>query len=289
MKNNQMKKFLDYIIENKNTLYLEFQKREEVQALLNTEKVKTFFQPILTLDKGTTIAYEILNRPESSTLFPTTDKFYEYVGKSSCALQVEHFLCNLALSRFTNQIKSLKAQKDILVFLNIQPQVLGDVYYQRDILLNLLDNYQLTPNQIVLELTERDAGINHEQFIPIIEYYREKGLRIALDDAGTGYNSLQTLLYLNPEFIKIDKSLIRNIEEHHEKQYLVELIIEFASKSNTKVIAEGIEKISELSYLQQLGVEMGQGYALGRPMPQVYKRILPDTKNVANQLTLDLY
>ncbi len=282
-----MTKFMQYIHANRDSLYLEFQKSEEVQELLKPERVKTFYQPIITLQQGSTIAYEILNRPEITTLFPTTDKFYEYVGKSNSAFQVECFINDLALTRYVEQLKSLNEQNQnqTLVFLNIQPQILADPNYQNVIYSDLLLKHQLTPDQIVLELTEREAGINHDQFVPIIEHYRQQGYRIALDDAGTGYNSLQTLLYLKPEFIKIDKSLIRNIEKHKEKQYLVELIIEFASKSNTKVIAEGIETTSELNFLQQLEVHMGQGYALGRPMQQLYKGTSPDTTSLANQLS----
>ncbi|MNN73966.1 putative cyclic-di-GMP phosphodiesterase AdrB [compost metagenome] len=86
-----------------------------------------------------------------------------------------------------------------------------------------------------------------------------------MDDAGSGYNSLKTLVYLKPEFIKLDKSLIRGVHSNREQQELLELISEYASRSATRVIAEGIETEEELLYLQMAGIEFGQGYALGRP------------------------
>ncbi|MFZ3588880.1 EAL domain-containing protein [Bacillus sp. DJP31] len=75
--------------------------------------------------------------------------------------------------------------------------------------MELLDKYNFLPSRIVLELTEKEAVIDYNRFEDIIDNYRRQGFRVAVDDAGTGYNSLKTLVYLKPEFI--DKSLIRNI------------------------------------------------------------------------------
>ncbi len=147
--------------------------------------------------------------------------------------------------------------------------------------------YNLSPNQIVLELIEKEAVIDYNQFEKIIENYRQQGFRIAVDDAGTGYNSLKTLVYLKPEFIKIDKSLIRNINNQPAKQHLVELLLEFAVQSNTDVIVEGIETLTELSFLQNLDVQLGQGYALGKPTPTLNNGYLPLTKSpIARRIPL---
>jgi len=86
---------------------------------------------------------------------------------------------------------------------------------------------------------------------------------------------LQTLLYLKPDYVKIDKSLIRNIEDYTEKQHLVELLLDLAAKTGIQVIAEGIETTSELEFLTQLGVGLGQGYALGRPNQKLVEGSMP--------------
>ena len=83
---------------------------------------------------------------------------------------------------------------------------------------------------------------------------------------------------MKPEFIKLDKSLIRNIDKHPKQQYLVELLLEFALQSDTSIIAEGIETVAELRFLKKLGIHLGQGYALGKPMPQLYDGHLPRIK-----------
>ena len=271
-------KYLGFLKEKRKIHFQEFKKSEEFKGLMQPEKVKTVFQPILSLTKGETVGFEILNRPQSTFSFPTTEKFYDYVGQSDNVFMLEGFLRNLSLERYAEQLKCAQGYKDKLVFLNIQPQVLADPAYRSGRTLELLAKYNLSPNQIVLELTEKEAVIDYNQFEKIIENYRQQGFRIAVDDAGTGYNSLKTLVYLKPEFIKIDKSLIRNINDHPAKQHMVELLLEFVVHSKTDVIAEGIETPTELSFLQNLGVQLGQGYALGKPTANLNNGYLPLTK-----------
>lgn len=287
MKNNHLTNLFNFLLflnAKKDSLYQDYKKSIELHELMQKGKVQTFFQPILALEEGTTIGFEILNRPQQTKLFPTTEAFYEYVGKSNDVFFIERFLRTLSLERFTNEAKHFKCDKDPLVFLNIQPQVLADPSYRSGITLEILEKYHLSPNQIVLELTEKEAVTNYSQFKRIIEHYREQGFRIAVDDAGTGYNSLQTLIYMKPEFIKLDKSLIRNIDVHQEKQYLVELLYEFALQSGTKIIAEGIECMNELHFLKDLGIHMGQGYALGKPKPELINGTLPEISLFQTQL-----
>lgn len=151
------------------------------------------------------------------------------------------------------------------MFVNVHPGVLNDPRHRSGESLALLKELGLAPERIVFELTERQAVQDYVQFEKVLSHYREQGFRIAVDDAGSGYNSLKTLVYLKPEFIKLDKSLIRGIHHCREQQELLELIREYAERSSTRVIAEGIETAAELHFLQSAGVEWGQGYALGRP------------------------
>lgn len=278
MKINQVTtllKYLKFLHMHHNYLNQEFLKSEEFKGLIHKQKITTVFQPILSLTKNETLGFEILNRPEPTSYFPTTDKFYDYAGQSHTVFMVEAFLRELSLARYSEQAKQTQDHKDQLVFLNIQPQVLADSAYRSGKTLELLKKYNLSPTQIVLELTEKEAVLDYSRFEKIIDNYRQQGFRIAVDDAGTGYNSLKTLVYVKPEFIKIDKSLIRNIHNNREQQHLVELLLEFAAQSKTNVIAEGIETLSELRFLQRLGVSYGQGYALGKPNTALCNGQLP--------------
>ena len=258
-------KFLHYINENQKSLYDASRKDKEVKELIFNESFSTAFQPILSLAEGGTIGFEVLNRPKSSVHFPTTEDFYNYIGKSNNVFKIEGFLRNLSLKRYAEQVRQTDSHEDGLIFLNIQPQVLTDSAYRSGTTLDLLAKYGLSPDRVVLELTEKEAVSDYQSFEKIIDNYRKQGFRIAIDDAGTGYNSLKTIISLKPEFIKLDKFLIRDIHIQPAQQQLVELLLGFAEQSNTHMIAEGIENVQELQYLKDLGVHFGQGYALGRP------------------------
>ncbi|MNS72058.1 putative membrane protein YjcC [compost metagenome] len=133
----------------------------------------------------------------------------------------------------------------------------------------------MSPGQIVFELTEKQAVTDYESYEGVLASYRAQGFRIAIDDAGSGYNSLKTLVYLKPEYVKLDRSLIQDIHLNPVQQQIVMILVEYANKSGTHVIAEGIERVEELAYLRERGVHMGQGYALGRPSSELTTGTLP--------------
>jgi len=276
-------KYLKFLSSKQRSLFDEFSKNEELNVLIKENKMNTVFQPILSLCKGETVGFEILNRPQPSLMFPTTERFYDFVGQNNNVFSTEGYLRNLSLERYSNQLSLTPAYHNRLAFLNIQPRVLSDPAYRSGKTLELLEKYNLSPSQIVLELTEKEGILDYNQFERTIENYREQGFRIAVDDAGTGYNSLKTLVYLKPEFIKIDKSLIRDITEHPVQQHLVELLLEFALQSKTNVIAEGIENIEELQFLKNLGVQYGQGFGLGKPAPMLKDGKLPLTFSTSSK------
>ena len=110
---------------------------------------------------------------------------------------------------------------------------------------------------------------NMDSFKSVLNHYRRQGYETALDDVGAGESGLNTLLALNPTYLKLDMEIIRDIEKHHNKRSLVKAFVQFANTSNTILIAEGIETEKELAVLIELGVDYGQGFYLGRPEPQL--------------------
>ncbi|ANC79382.1 diguanylate cyclase [Fictibacillus phosphorivorans] len=242
--------------------------------LIDEKQIATYFQPILCLKTGKTIGFEILNRPLKSKAFKNVELFYEFIGKSGQLYWIEKFLRRISLKRHFNQVKKKPEFRDQMIFINIMPQVLADPSYRTGDTLELLNLYGFLPEQIVLELTEKEAVTDYDQFIKAIEHYKKQGFRLAVDDTGSGYNSLKTLIKLKPDFIKLDKSLIRDIHSEDSQKLLVELLLNYAKSSGTQVIAEGIETQKELSMLQKMSVDFGQGYQLGRPEQELFSGTL---------------
>ncbi|VEF46132.1 diguanylate phosphodiesterase [Bacillus freudenreichii] len=248
---------------------LHYKRFRKMQKIIQSQSLETFFQPIVNMKDGETIGYEALNRPAQSKLFPNTEVFYDFVGQTDQVFLFDYFCRNISLQRFISRAGKNIKKRDTLLFINIHPHVLLDSNYHSGETLSLLKELGVDPKKVVLELTERSAVTDFVQFERVLSNYRSQGFRIAVDDVGSGYNSLKTLVYLKPEFIKLDRSLIQHIDQNIEQQHLVTLIVEFANNTYTKVIAEGIERVAELAYLKERGVDYVQGYAVGKPKKEV--------------------
>lgn len=263
--------YLKYFNNRRKNEILHYKRLKELQKIMKTNSLTTYFQPILNLKSGKTVGFEALNRPPVTDLFSDTEVFYEFVGQSNQVFLFECFCRNLSLKRFIERLKDTVNTENLLIFINIHPNVLLDTNYHSGETLQLLNEIGIDPKQVVFELTEKSAVTDFALFEKVLSNYRSQGFRIAIDDVGSGYNSLKTLVYLKPEFIKLDKSLIQNIDQTLEQQKLVKLIIEYAKQSNTQIIAEGIERMEELDFVHEQGVDYGQGYALGRPHEELRK------------------
>ena len=246
-----------------------------LKNIIAQEAMNTYFQPIYDVRNNTTFGFEALNRPIALKLFQTADIFYEFVGQTDKVFLFECFCRNLSLVRYHKKLLNFSTTKDITLFINIHPNVLLDKNYHSGETRALLEKLNISPEQVVFELTERSAVGDFEEFARVLSHYRSQGYRIAVDDVGSGYNSLKTLIYLKPEFIKLDRSLIQNIDQHKAQQQLLTVILNYAVESGTKVIAEGIETKAEFEFIQSVGVHYAQGYAIGRPHEELIEGINP--------------
>lgn len=144
-----------------------------------------------------------------------------------------------------------------LLFLNIDPHDFRDPTFRY---LDLDDLGVEHPERIVLEITERTAITDYPTFQGYLKEFRDRGFRFAVDDAGSGYAGLGSIANLEPDFIKLDISLISGIDANFMKQNLVETMVSFANDHGIKVIAEGVEREEEYETVKRLGVHFTQGF-----------------------------
>jgi len=128
-----------------------------------------------------------------------------------------------------------------------------------------LSQYNIKANNIIFEITERNVIEDISIFKTAINHYRNQEFKIAIDDAGSGYSGLNLISEIDPNYIKLDIDLIRDIDTNSLKYALVKGMVEFSKVSSIQIIAEGIETLSELETLVNLGVQFGQGYIIQRP------------------------
>ncbi len=154
-----------------------------------------------------------------------------------------------------------------LLFLNCLPTAMYDPQLTGEALLAQLGELRLRPEDIVLEISERESIQNFSIFREARDCYGELGFKIALDDTGVAYGSLESIMELKPDFIKADLSLVRSIDSDPPRQELLRALHGVALKMDAQIVAEGIETSDELATIQSIGIPLGQGYLFGRPAP----------------------
>lgn len=245
--------------------------REGLYRILNERSIKTVYQPIVSLIDGQIIGFEALSRGPENTPLHSPIALFARAEREGLTFAIEKIARAAALkgARFLSPQQKL--------FLNVSPSVIQDNTFTPGHTLTLLKTHGFSPEQIVYEVTEQQSITDFYNFSQLLQHYRKQQFKVAIDDAGAGYASFQSILALKPDYIKIDRSLIQGIDQDPAKQSLLESFVYFAHKVNSKLIAEGVETLGELIQLVRLGVYAAQGFFLGRP------KSLPDL-HVSNQV-----
>ncbi len=212
------------------------------------------YQPIVTAADTRVFAQEALLRTNDQTLRDPAAMLdaAERTGRLSD-------LGQLVRSSATEEIK--RAPSDWSFFINVHPHEIGAI----DLLMN--GPMRDLSSRIVLEITERASLDQIPNAYATIAQLRKCGYRIAIDDLGAGYSGLSSFAELEPEFVKFDMSLVREIDKRATKQRLVAAISAMCKGLGTRVVAEGVETEQERRTLIELGCELLQGHLFARPGP----------------------
>jgi len=211
-------------------------------------------QPIADLRRGTVVGHEVLARFAGPPM-ATPDRWF------AAAERLGHgpTLSRLVLEQALGLLPDLPA--DTFLTVNLEPGHVGDP----DVQAVFLGAGRL--DRVVIELTEHAAIDDHRTLLRGLDLLRSIGARTAIDDAGSGYAGLQALLRLRPDIVKLDRSLVENLDLDPAKRVLLRALGEIADGIDAWVLGEGIETRGELEELVTAGVPLGQGYLLGRPAP----------------------
>ncbi len=234
-------------------------RKQLLREIIADEAVTTLVQPVFDLEDMTVIGYEALSRGPADSEFERPDKLFRVAYDSDLVMRLER-LCRK---------KALHAARELppgrLLFLNIEPEAVSDPQLREAITSEMLVQADITPDRVVLEITERSAITDFPTFRSTLEYVRALGFNVAVDDAGAGYGSLQCLAEVRPEWIKVDISLVRGCDADIARSQLIASLVGFADTIGVRLIAEGIETEAELARLRSIGVRYGQGFLFARP------------------------
>lgn len=233
---------------------------EEFRRLINEELVTYHFQPIIDAKDGSVFAYEALMRVDLPTLHSPADVL-RLAREENCLHEVERITFFRASSAYQTLENAGKVVPSALLFVN---SIAGQ-YLTPDELSEYSARYASILPRIVIEITEEE--VLDPKALRIKQTIRGSSGAFALDDYGSGYSNERSLLELSPNYIKIDLSIIRDIDTDANKRQIVSNTVSYAHQRGMKVVAEGLETADEVRTVLSLGVDLLQGFFLA--MPQV--------------------
>jgi EAL domain-containing protein (putative c-di-GMP-specific phosphodiesterase class I) len=211
------------------------------------------YQPVYRLATNEIVAAEALSRFPMEP-FRSPDKWFAEAANVGLERALSELAIRHSLTRFLTGFKA-----GLVLGLNISPSLACEVD-----LVHLFSGFPC--EQIYLEITEHEIVEDYEKLAEALVPVRALGVRLAIDDMGSGYANIRHVLKMKPNSIKIDASLINDIDKDPMKEAWLAGIMEFARLSSCAVLAEGVETLEELAVLKRLGVHYGQGFLLARPM-----------------------
>jgi EAL domain-containing protein (putative c-di-GMP-specific phosphodiesterase class I) len=233
-----------------------YQRRELLEVILSGA-LQTRYEAIVDINTAEVLGYEALSRgPEGTDLTNPRELFGR--AENSGLLYELDCLCR---RRALEKARCLPAGRTL--FLNCLPTAIGDPTLRDEGLRKLLENFSLQPCDLVLEISESESIDNFGVFHEVANSCRELGIKLAIDDAGTGYASLEAIMEISPDFIKTDMVLVRGIDQDRSRQEIVRAMGAIAESIGAQVVAEGIETEGEIHALRDLGVRFGQGFFFG--------------------------
>ncbi len=247
-----------------------------IDAIVADRLLKPVYQPVFSLRDGRCVGFEGLVRPTEAAGFRNAGALF--VAAETVGRTVELDLA--AVRAIAAQAKALGPDQYLAV--NLSPRTIEAVAFNPHEVLGELRRAGIEPQRVVIELTEREAIEDMDRLTENLAVFRRTGARIAADDVGAGNAGLQLLSRIEFDVIKIDLSLVQNGAVLAPSRSVLRALIEMAQRRGATTVAEGIETSLQLEAVRDLGIQVGQGYLLGRPREKLdpvsidVEALLPD-------------
>ena len=224
------------------------------------------FQPIVNARDKNIFAHEALvrgpNNEGAATIFAQVNETNLYKFDQACRTKAIQLAAHLGMQS--------------LLSINFMPNAVYRPELCIRATLAAAEKYNFPIEQIIFEITESEKVDDLAHVRNIVEYYRQRGFRTAIDDFGAGYSGLNLLAEIQTDLMKLDMALIRNIDQRRSSQIIVRGIMQVCRELDMQVIAEGIESYEEFSLLFDLGIDLFQGYYFARPAFEALAEIPAD-------------
>ncbi|WP_241156712.1 EAL domain-containing protein [Bacillus sp. FJAT-42376] len=230
-----------------------------MREIIQKQDIRLLAQPIIQLETNEVKAWEILTRGPEGTPLENPLQLFSVARQTNMVYDLEMLILEKAMLL----VKESKTKEDI--YINFTPLTLGNKRFVSSVKKAFERHPGVSPQNIILEITERDSIEGMAFFKSNIMALRDLGIRIAVDDTGAGYASLHTISEVLPDIIKIDRSVIENIDTNRVKESMLKGLLLIARETGSLVVAEGIEKKEEADVLTRNRVDLAQGYFYAKP------------------------
>jgi EAL domain-containing protein (putative c-di-GMP-specific phosphodiesterase class I) len=249
---------------------------------MESRQLVTYFQPIVcTRDPGNVFAYECLLRGQQhGGPLISPDKLYHAARVTG---RIDHLD---RLARLTAIETAVDRRLDTHIFINFNPSSVNDPERSLESTIEAAYRSGISPDRFVFEVVESDEIQDFKRLIDILQVYREAGFQVALDDVGAGYSSLALLTAIKPDLIKLDMSLLRDVDRDQFKSHVAAKLLELASDLQIRTVVEGVETQGQWQWAVEHGAHYAQGYLFARPQAQPPRPPFFDYSPVVSQLCL---
>jgi EAL domain-containing protein (putative c-di-GMP-specific phosphodiesterase class I) len=237
-----------------------------LKAVIGGRRLRPAFQPVRHLPDGAIMGYEALIRGPQGTTLELPTVLFAVAHENEMDVELETLCLETIFSSLPRSIGERR------LFVNASAMLL-----RHPVFLDArnLASINRSHGDVVVEISEKEMVRDYDSFRDVLGQLRKANMKIAIDDAGSGYSGLETILHLKPDYIKVADSLVRNIHADPIKSEIIASLDAIGKRIGATLVAEGIEVEAERKTLVELGVEFGQGYLLGRPAFQVTGRAAP--------------
>ena len=259
----------------------------DLRTALTERQFRIYYQPVVELATRRVASVEALLRwehPSQGLISPY--RFIEAAEDTGILVSIGHWLLLQACRQLRDWEADRFSGQPVNITVNVSARQFADARLANDIQ-DALQQTGVDPSRLQLEMTESVAAADPKLTVTVLSHLRHMGIGVILDDFGTGMTSLRGLRQFPVEALKIDRSLVREMQTDRATSDIVELITTLAHKMNLRVIAEGIETSRQLERVLELGCEFGQGYYFSQPLEAkavqqfVRQQIIPVKKSGA--------
>lgn len=242
-----------------------FKKRlenRETVEFIQEGKLISHLQPIVDISSGELYAYESLLRSDSSEKKISPYELFKVANEAEMHSLLDQRAREEAIRARKNHIPS-----GIKSFINFLPSTIYNPEYCLQHTFHVVNKYQVDPADLVFEVVETEKIQDIDHLKKVFKTYKREGMKVALDDVGAGFSTIEMLKLLEPNYVKIDRSFVDRCDEDMKKQKFLADVNRISKELGITVLAEGLERVEELKVCKEIGIDLCQGYLIGKPEP----------------------